>query len=215
MGYSRAGFEVTGVDIKPQPRFPFRFIQADALEYLAEHGHEYDFVAASPPCQAFTSLKVMHNAKPHDDLLTPTRELLLKLDVPWVIENVVGAPIRHGICLCGSMFGLGVEVYDGWRQLRRHRWFESSVAMIAPSCNHYGATIGIYGDHARDRRRKPGVRESGVDFPGSDKLKLASTALGIDWMNWKALSQSIPPAYTRFIGERIMAAIAWQKAEAA
>lgn len=204
MGYHRAGFEVTGVDLKPMPRYPFEFIQGDALEYLAAHGHEYDVIHASPPCQAFTSMKVMHNARDHHDLLTPTRALLESAGRPWVIENVVGAPIHHGIMLCGSMFGLGVEVYDGWRQLRRHRWFEASVAMLAPPCQHSGATIGIYGDHARDRRRKPGVRERGVDFPDADKLQLASTAMGIDWMIWKELSQAIPPAYTEYIGRQLL-----------
>jgi Site-specific DNA methylase len=212
-GYQRAGFHVTGIDIKPQPRYVGDvFIQGDALEYLAMHGHEYAAVHCSPPCQAFTSLKVMHNAGEHHDLLTPTREILQGLDAPWVIENVVGSPIQHGILLCGSMFGLGVEVYDGWRQLRRHRWFESSVQMLAPSCQHNGATIGIYGDHARDRRRKPGVRERGIDFPTTDGLRLGREAMGIDWMNWKELSQSIPPAFSEYIGVRLMAAIRQERA---
>jgi DNA (cytosine-5)-methyltransferase 1 len=204
-GYQRAGFHVTGIDIKPQPRYAGDvFIQGDALKYLAKHGHEYDAVHASPPCQAFTSLKVMHNAGEHHDLLTPTRALLASLDAPWVIENVVGAPIQHGILLCGSMFGLGVEVYDGWRQLRRHRLFESSVQMLAPSCQHRGATIGIYGDHARDTRR--------TDFPDADKLAFGRKAMGIDWMTWKELAQSIPPAYTEYIGAQLMAALMQERA---
>lgn len=206
MGYHRAGFDVVGVDIKPQPRYPFTFHQGDALAFCREHGHEFDAIHASPPCQAFSTLRVMHNAREHDDLLTPTRTLLESIGRPYVIENVVGAPILHGITLCGTMFGLGVEVYDGWRELRRHRWFETSFAMLAPSCRHQGATIGIYGDHARDRRRKPGVRERGIDFPDSDKLRLAQEAMGIDWMIWKEISQAIPPAYTEFIGRQLIAA---------
>jgi DNA (cytosine-5)-methyltransferase 1 len=204
VGYHRAGFEVVGVDIKPMPNNPHTFIQADALEYLDAHGHEFDAIHASPPCQAFTSLKVMHNAREHHDLLTPTRALLESLDVPWVIENVVGAPIQHGILLCGSMFGLGVEVDDGWRQLRRHRWFETSIAMLAPPCRHQGATIGIYGDHARDTRR--------TDFPDADKLRIGRAAMGIDWMNWRELSQAIPPAFTEYIGRHLIAAIESERA---
>lgn len=211
MGYHRAGFDVTGVDSKHQPRYPFAFVQADALAYVAEHGHEFDAIHASPPCQAFTTLRVMHNARDHADLLTPTRDALDVTGLPWVIENVVGSPVHHGVTLCGTMFGLGVEVYDGWRELRRHRWFESSVGMLAPSCRHRGATIGVYGDHARDRRRKPGVHR-GIDFPASDKLSLASAAMGIDWMNWKELSQAIPPAYTKFIGDQLMAVLSRKEA---
>jgi DNA (cytosine-5)-methyltransferase 1 len=212
-GYQQAGFHVTGVDIKPQPRYAGDvFIQGDALDYLAEHGHEYDAIHASPPCQAFTSLKGMHNAGEHHDLLTPTRALLASLDAPWVIENVVGAPIQHGILLCGSMFGLGVDVERDWWQLRRHRLFESSVQMLTPSCQHSGATIGIYGDHARDRRRKPGVRDRGTDFLNADGLALGRAAMGIDWMTWKELSQSIPPAYCEYIGVRLMAALMQERA---
>lgn len=213
MGYHRAGFDMTGVDLHPQPRYPFRFIQADALTYLAEHGHEYDAIFASPPCQAHTSLKTMHNARPHLDLIPETRALLRAFGTPWVIENVPGAPMPgRSITLCGSSFGLGVAVYDGWRQLRRHRWFESPLLLMAPPCQHKGETIGIYGDHARDRRRKPGVRERGIDFPDSNKIELARAALGIDWMNWRELSQAIPPIYTEYIGRQILAAIEREEA---
>jgi DNA (cytosine-5)-methyltransferase 1 len=207
MGYHRAGFDVTGVDIKPQLRFPFAFIQGDALEYVAAHGHEFDAIHASPPCQKFTTLRTMHNAREHEDLLTPCRELLNATGLPWVIENVPGSPVHHGITLCGTLFGLGVEVYDGWRELRRHRWFETSTLMLAPKCRHRGATIGIYGDHARDRRRKPGVRARGIDFPDADKLRLAREAMGIDWMNWREISQAIPPAYTEYIGRQLIQAV--------
>jgi DNA (cytosine-5)-methyltransferase 1 len=207
MGYFRAGFDVTGVDIKPQPRYPFAFIQGDALDYCREHAHEYDAIHASPPCQAFTTLRVMHNAREHGDLLTPTRTLLASLGLPHVIENVPGAPMPSAVCLCGTAFDLGATVYDGWRELRRHRWFESNSTLFAAPCRHRGATIGIYGDHARDRRRKPGTHR-GLDFPNADKLALGRAAMGIDWMNWRELSQAIPPAYTTFIGAQVLAHIA-------
>jgi DNA (cytosine-5)-methyltransferase 1 len=206
MGYHRAGFDVVGVDIKHQKNYPFEFHQGDALEFISEYGRGFNVIHASPPCQAFTTLKVMHNAGTHEDLLTPCRILLEASGSVWVIENVPGSPVHHGITLCGTAFGLGVEVYDGWRELRRHRWFESSIAMLGPTCRHRGATIGIYGDHARDRRRKPGVHR-GIDFPDSDKLQLAGSAMGIDWMNWRELSQAIPPAYTEYIGRQLIAVL--------
>jgi DNA (cytosine-5)-methyltransferase 1 len=198
MGYHKAGFDVTGVDIKPMPRYPFTFIQADALEYVAEHGHEYDVIHASPPCQMFTALRTTWNAKPHVDLLTPTREALVHLGVPWIIENVPGAPTRHHIVLCGTMFGLGVRDAE----LRRHRWFESSppFPVLAPPCAHgqRPITIGVYGQHGRDRRRSVETFFSVAD--GRD-------AMGIDWMTGDELSQAIPPAYTEFIGSLIFGQI--------
>lgn len=206
MGYHRAGFEVVGVDINPQPHYPFEFHQADAMTYPLDW---FDAIHASPPCQAFTSLRVMHNARQHADLLTPMRERLEQTASPYVIENVPGAPIRSTIRLCGSSFGLGVEVYDGWRQLRRHRLFESSVALLAPPCQHSGSTIGIYGDHARDRRRKADGSAKGLDFPDRDKLTLARSAMGIPWAErWRELSEAIPPAYTEHIGRQLLEAIA-------
>ena len=123
MGYSRAGFEVVGVDIAAQPRYPFEFIQGDAIEYVKEHGHEYDAIHASPPCQAYTNAqKIMRND--HPELLEPTREALNATGLPWVIENVPGAPLIEPIELCGGMFGL---------RTYRHRLFESSHALTAPA----------------------------------------------------------------------------------
>jgi DNA (cytosine-5)-methyltransferase 1 len=191
--------EIIGVDIVPQPRYPFEFVQGDATTAELKG---CDFVWASPPCQAHTSLKIMHNARVHTDLIPATRSLLTASGIPWVMENVVGAPLVNPIRLCGSSFNLGVEVYDGWRQLRRHRLFESSFPIGQPKCAHAGATIGIYGDHARDRRRKLGVRARGIDFPDCDRIAIASNAMSIDWMNWKELSQAIPPAYSRYIAQQ-------------
>jgi DNA (cytosine-5)-methyltransferase 1 len=198
MGYHRAGFDVVGVDIEPQPRYPFDFVQADALEFLADHGAEFDAIHASPPCQAYSDLRTAWNAKDRPELIEPTRQLLDTVGVPWVMENVEGSPLLHPIKLCGTMFGLGIPGY----QLRRHRLFETSPALFAlqPACAHKGAVVGVYGDHLRSR----GHWRSGADFPGADKVALAGQALGIEWMDWHGLSQSIPPAYTQFLGEQLL-----------
>lgn len=208
-GLQRAGFHVTGVDIKPQPCYcGDAFIQRDALTVRPfSEMAEFDFIWASPPCQAHTTLKSMWNAREHTDLIPQTRELLKDSGVMWVMENVPGSTLGDCFFLCGSMFGLGVKVYDGWRQLRRHRWFESPMRPLVPRCAHSGATIGIYGDHARDRRRKPGTRDRGVDFPDGQRVALARVALGIDWMDWGGLSQAIPPAYSEFIGRQVLATL--------
>ena len=203
MGYYRAGFDVVGVDIKPQPRYPFEFIQADAMTFPLEG---YDAIHASPPCQGFTALKTMWNSRHHDDLLTPTRERLKETGLPWVIENVEGAKpfMCEPIMLCGSMFGLGT----GDAELRRHRLFElSGFTMMTPRCQHYTRhrVIGVYGGHGRDHRRTGGasVRDGTQQFSTAQRAE----AMGIDWMTGAQLSQSIPPAYTEYIGKQLMAVL--------
>lgn len=213
MGYSRAGFDVVGVDIKPQPRYPFKFIQADAMTFPLEG---FDAIHASPPCQAHTSLKSMWNARKHIDLLTPTLKRFEALLVPWVIENVPGAPMLAAIQLCGSSFGLGT----GRAELRRHRLFElGGFACFAPPCQHHtrDLVIGVYGGHGRDRRRTVGVYGdgNGRDYrahgssvrDGTQQFSTAerAEAMGIDWMTGDQLSQAIPPAYTEYIGKQLMA----------
>lgn len=122
---------ITGVDIAKQPRYPFEFVQGDALEYLAQHGSEFDFIHASPPCQQYSTCKNMpqNRTNTYPDLVVPVREALIRTGVPYVIENVVGAPLHTNIILCGSMFGL--KVY-------RHRAFESSHMLFQPP--HYKHT---------------------------------------------------------------------------
>jgi DNA (cytosine-5)-methyltransferase 1 len=191
MGYHRAGFEVTGVDIKPQPRYPFTFIQADALEYCQEHGHEYDFIHASPPCQAYSSMKSLKNNRDHPDLVGAVQFLLIAQEKSYVIENVPGAPLCNPVVLCGSMFGL--RSYRGY--LRRHRFFESSVMLFTPTCKHDGLAIGVYG-HGQAGLLGQRMRTANVDE--------ARILMGIDWMTRDGLSQAIPPAYTEFIGKQIM-----------
>lgn len=159
-GYQNAGFWVRGVDLKPQPRYVGQeFIQADALEYLhalirTGEIKEFDAVHASPPCQAHTSLKTMWNAKQHQDLVAPTRDLLQATGLPYVIENVEGAPFGFSIRLCGTMFNLG----SGDAELRRHRRFESNVFLMSPRCRHgQRGVVGVYGGHVRNRVRTIGV----------------------------------------------------------
>jgi DNA (cytosine-5)-methyltransferase 1 len=217
-GYARAGFDVTGVDNRPMPRNPHTFIQADALEYVAEHGHEYDAIHASPPCQAY-SIARHQNPRDYPDLIPATREALIASDKPYVIENVAGAPLVNGVILCGTSFGLGA----GDAELRRHRLFESNVLLLGPSCQHsVGDVIGVYGGHIRNRRRVISIfggrcldrRFQGIsaesrrsrgqaDFTFEDGCE----AMGSDWMTITELCQAIPPAYTEFIGRQLIAAV--------
>jgi len=209
MGYHRAGFEVVGVDHVPQPRYPFEFHCADALEFLQEYGQEFDAIHASPPCQAFTDLKSMPNAKCHEDLLTPTRDLLKTIDRPFIIENVEGAPMVGAyIVLCGTMFGLGVADAELWR----HRRFElSRFDVLVPPCAHRtrDRVVGVYGGHGRDPRRVIGVYGSSGGRSNRDgtqqfTVQERRTAMGIDWMTGRELSQAIPPVYCEFIGRRLL-----------
>jgi DNA (cytosine-5)-methyltransferase 1 len=202
MGYHRAGFDVVGVDIKPQPHYPFEFVQADALEFLDGMLHDPAYywvdqpnvIHASPPCQAFSDLKDMHNAKSHADLLTPTRELLKASGLPYIIENVEGAPMQASVILCGSSFGLGAE----GARLQRHRLFETNFPVMAPPCVHGVSrrVIGVYGGHGLDRRRMVNTQ----DFSTEARRE----AMGIDWMTGAELSQAIPPAYTQLLGEQLL-----------
>ena len=216
MGYSRAGFEVLGVDLNPKPlrHYPFPHVCADALEYCREHGHEYDVIHASPPCQAYTSLKAMWNSKPHADLVGVTRETLIATGKHYVIENVPGAPLRATVMLCGTMFGLGVDDAE----LRRHRLFETNPALVmAPECRHFDKAqaitvrqrvVGVYGHSGgvstRERNRVSRDRRRTVADPQPFSQAQRAEAMGIDWMTGAELSQALPPAYTEFIGRQLM-----------
>jgi hypothetical protein len=197
VGYRRAGFEVVGVDIKPQPHYPFEFHQGDALEYLDEHGKEFDFIHASPPCQAFSSASIIHRnrGKKYDDWIKPTRELLIKIAKPFVIENVVHAPLHNPIVLCGTMFGLGVF---------RHRLFESSHFLFEPEHHPHNGKIGdlkyfsVAGGSGRWKTWGTVHRDV-----SKGTVRQWREAMGIDWMTGKEIVQAIPPAYTEFIGKQI------------
>ncbi len=192
MGYYRAGFEVTGVDIEPQPRYPFAFMQGDALEYIADHGREYDVIHASPPCQEYSRTKSLHPQMTHPDLLGAVRTLLQATGNPWVIENVVGAPFEHWISLCGAQFGL---------RTYRHRRFETSHLMFQP-------------EHPRHVARvlNGGYDQNWTGFycvtgGGNAPLATMNKAMQIGWMLRRELTQAIPPAYTEFIGKQLMAVL--------
>ncbi len=192
MGYHRAGFdEIVGVDIKPQPRYPFTFVQGDALEYLASHGREFDAIHASPPCQKYSwAAKRWHVERA--DLVPATLELLDRLGVPFVVENVLAAPLRHAVVLCGTQFGLGVI---------RHRLFESNRVVFAPGspCHHQGTVRG--GDYVTV------AGHGGDNIKGRGSRAAKQAAMGIDWMNDRELNESIPPAYTEFIGRQLLEAL--------
>lgn len=189
MGLHRAGFDVTGVDIDHQPNYPFRFIRGDALTHPLAG---FDFIWASPPCQAYTR---QGKKGAHPELIEPIRARLENAGIPYVIENVVGAPLKSPMRLCGSMFGLGV---------RRHRDFETSFPIDPPgTCRHKGHEIrAYYGAWGREafRAKKPGNKDTlrgTVDRAPSD--------MGIDWMRWGELTQAIPPAYSEYIGRAVIA----------
>lgn len=203
MGYFRAGFtEIVGIDVKPQPRYPFTFIQADALTPPADLTL-FDLIHASPPCQGYSQTSFIHHcqSRSYPRLIQPLRELLRGR--VYVIENVKGAPLVNPIELCGTAFGLTV---------RRHRLFESSVSLWpAPPCRHGRADLGVYankitrlGTHHKSYRAGSGRTHW---RPRAATLAEGQTAMGIDWMNRESLSQAIPPAYTEWIGRQIIHAL--------
>ena len=194
MGYYRAGFtEIVGVDINSQKRYPFEFVQGDALEYVAIHGQEFDVIHASPPCQAYSISK---NNGYHQDapkLIPLVRKLLRRSNKIYIIENVYGAPLEAAIQLCGASFGLGVSGLD----LNRHRYFECSLFFLSPPCQHMrGKTIGVYGNGTNSWHKKKLGR--------CVTIEEMRKAMGIDWMIRKELSQAVPPAYTEWLGKEIL-----------
>lgn len=199
MGYARAGFTVVGVDIEPQPRYPFQFIQADVLKLPPAFLAQFDAIHASPPCQFATALRHAPRArKDHPNLIPPTRELLIASGRPYHIENVEEARehLINPLLLCGSMFGLGAEGH----QLQRHRLFERSYDGGHPDrCRHTEPVIGVYGGHARCRSAAHGGRGT-RDVWAKGHKGAASEAMGIDWMTLDELSEAIPPAYTEWLG---------------
>lgn len=222
-GYERAGFEVYGVDIEPQPRFPFAFHQGDALDVLREliRGDsvfftrpdgtteslslsDFSLIHASPPCQAFSITKHSHSNE-HPDLLTPSRVLLLEAGLPYIIENVPGAPMLDPLVLCGSMFGLRAVDTDGTElALRRHRLFETSFPLfLAPSpCVHDSTIVGgsYGGGWNRTPEQRDGARKGGYT-PAAD---VRAALIGADWMSLHGLSQSIPTAYSEWLGREFL-----------
>jgi DNA (cytosine-5)-methyltransferase 1 len=195
VGYHRAGFtEILGVDHLPQPRYPFAFEKADALEFLAgvQLG-DYDLIHASPPCQAYSVTRhAAKNEGAHAALVPAVRSALRRIGTPFVIENVVGAPLISPALLCGLSLGLRV---------RRHRWFECPYLLLAPPCSgHDQEYFVIYGHEVRSRR-------TGAAAGRKNALAAGRQAMGIDWMTRAELSQAIPPAYTEWIGAQLLPAL--------
>ena len=187
MGLHQAGFDVIGVDISPQPHYPFEFHQADAMTFPLEG---FDFLWASPPCQAHTLAQRIRGNE-HPDLIAPIRKRLQRFGGPWTIENVVGAPLNEPIELCGAMFGL---------QVYRHRLFECSFPIQAPPHPDHVAPLRKMG-----RPVRPGEFMHVVgNFSG---VAQARKAMGIDWMVRDGLREAIPPAFAKFVGVAALAHI--------
>lgn len=212
-GYYLAGFEVTGVDIEFQKKYPFTFYQSDALEFLEKHWKEYDIIHASPPCQKFSAMtngRWKDRLDNHPDLIEPVRKLLIETGKPYIIENVVGAPLINPVKLCGSMFDLQTKHGS---QLRRHRLFETNFKVSQPNCKHNkGSVIGVYGGGQNPARKIPatiGIYGHAGGSSNRDGIAMFGTqdrrdAMGIDWMNGDELSQAIPPAYTKYVGKEFL-----------
>jgi DNA (cytosine-5)-methyltransferase 1 len=192
MGLWQAGFEVVGVDIEPQRRYPFEFHQADAMTFPLDG---FDFVWASPPCQGYSHLTPKDAKKRWVKLIPAIRARLVKAGVPYCIENVVGArqQLVRPCLLCGSMFGLRTQ---------RHRLFETSFSTAPPrTCDHSQIPLLVTtaSKASREKRFKLGMPPKTV--------KNAPLAYGIDWMDFNGLKEAIPPAYAKFIGTAAMAYI--------
>jgi len=209
MGYHRAGFEVVGVDIAPQPHYPFEFVQADVLSLPLEWGLStnwwsgFDAIHASPPCQRYSHAAKLNpgSRDRHPDLIGPTRELLIESGLPYVIENVEGArsELSHPFLLCGSMFGI---------KIRRHRLFETTFPLIVPACQH-GVEATYPQIHVTTTKRDGLKHLRGIvnaAATGStmniDNLR---SEMGVDWITSRAgVTEAIPPAYTELIGHQLM-----------
>jgi len=200
VGYHRAGFtDITGVDLAPMPRYPFRFVQADALEFLAGvKPGEYDLIHASPPCQGYSRMRHLPWLKGREWplLIAETQQALRKLGTPYVIENVADAPL-DGVILCGTMFP-GVKVF-------RHRRFGSSHLIFAP---HHAPHTEILGPKPAGRRGHLNDRRSpnanGWISVIRGDIAASRQAMGIDWMTREELCEAIPPAYTEWIGRQLL-----------
>jgi DNA (cytosine-5)-methyltransferase 1 len=190
MGYHRAGFEVVGVDLHPQPHYPFEFHQGDALEYLAEHWHEFDAIHASPPCQGYSVTQHIHGYE-YPLQIEATRAALLATGKPYIIENVMGAPMNNPTILDGRMFGLRVI---------RRRQFETNWFLLAPA----PAQVKVYTHsgkgYSAHRNGATHITVAGHNYDFED----GKAAMQINWMTKDELSEAIPPAYTEFIGRQLI-----------
>lgn len=187
MGLYRAGFDVVGVDIEPQPHYPFKFYQADALTADLS---EFDAVWASPPCQAYSRFTPNRLKPNHWDSIPPTRKLLEASGKPYVIENVPCSPLKVRLVLTGPMFG---------SLLLRERWFESNVRLEQPFFVHRLGEPLHFGGNSQGRKV-------------ASKAEM-SEAMGIDWMTRDELSQAVLPSHAEFIGRQLINIVAAQRAK--
>lgn len=209
IGLHRAGFDVIGVDIEPQPRYPFRFVQADALTFPLS---SFDFIWASPHCQGYTALRHAPGAKGKPRQIQQFKAMM-PAGALWAIENVeeAGWDMENPVRLCGSMFDLGAQ---GCR-LQRHRLIMANFPIEQPQCRHDDRpVIGVYGGHARRRSASAGGRGTRDAWEGGHKAA-ASEAMGISWMTLGELSEAIPPAYAEYVGRAAMQILRPELAEAA
>ncbi len=199
-GYHLAGFEVVGVDLEPQKKYPFEFHQADALTFPLDG---FDVIHASPVCKSYTYCNLAPKGK-YPRLIAAVRERLLHSGKPFIIENVIGAKrdMKASLLLCGSMFGL---------QVQRHRLFEiggTDLFIYPPGpCRHENATIGVYGRSVWDSSLPGTRRKDGRARPDSVSVEVGRAAMGIGWMSQEDLAQAIPPAYTEFVGKQMLATL--------
>jgi DNA (cytosine-5)-methyltransferase 1 len=200
-GYADAGYRPVGVDHAPQPDYPYEFLNLDALQVLrvlisgsTVHGYrlsDFSAIHASFPCQNWTAYRRKGGkvGEGYPDLITPGRPLLEATDLPYIMENVPGSPLRPDVQLCGSSFGLDV---------RRHRIFESNVTLVGKPCDHSWQTPRF--TPASNRKNLRRTVEIGVwRIP----LPVQQKAMGIDWLPLRSLSESIPPAYTEYLGRQL------------
>ena len=194
MGYWRAGFRVIGIDNRPQPHYPFEFRRGDALSPPFPVA-QVAAIHASPPCQAYSQANYIHNGE-HPELVETTRAMLIATGKPYVIENVPTAPLVDPVTVCGLALGLSVK---------RHRLFESNVALIGTECpdGHPGGWVSVFGNTVLTRGQLIGPRTVRSHL----HVSYGRRAMGIDWMSQHELSQAIPPAYTEWIGSQLMAAL--------
>jgi DNA (cytosine-5)-methyltransferase 1 len=190
-GYHRAGFEVVGVDIAPMPRYPFEFHQADALEYCAAHGHDFDVIHASPPCQGYSITKHMPWVGEYPKLVEPLRGLLIATGKPYIIENVPGAPLQNPIILCGLMFGMRVF---------RHRLFEIYPFFLGMSHEKHpsNSVTNSFRAYSSFDSGATHISMAGHNFKRADAV--AAMNGDCDWMTREEMAESVPPAYTECVG---------------
>jgi DNA (cytosine-5)-methyltransferase 1 len=184
MGLHLAGYDVVGVDIKPQPRYPFTFHQADALTFPLDG---FDLIWASPPCQRFCALATREDLSHYPDLIDPIRQRLIVQGSPFVIENVPGAPVWSDLVLCGGMFGL---------RSYRHRLFECSFPVEQPAHPKHKVRVNRRGENRREHWARGGF----ITITGDVGVYCGPEAMGIDWMSGNEMSEAIPPAYAEYIG---------------